>query len=79
VEIGHASVTVPETEHIGIQVFTALDKIDADGHREWLAVAANGGRQQGFCSRPCEKEFNPGRIPPKGTRGSNRRNDFDLK
>ena len=42
VEIGHASVTVPETEHIGIQVFTALDKIDADGHREWLAVAAIG-------------------------------------
>jgi len=42
VEIGHASVTVPETEHIGIQVFTALDKIDADGHREWLAVTAIG-------------------------------------
>jgi len=42
VEIGRASVTVPEGEHIGIQVFTALDKIDADGHREWLAVAAIG-------------------------------------
>jgi len=42
VEIGRASVTVPQSEHIGIQVFTALDKIDADGHREWLAVAAIG-------------------------------------
>ena len=42
VEIGHASVSVPETEHIGIQVFSALDKIDANGHREWLAVAAIG-------------------------------------
>ena len=46
VEIGRASVTVPQGEHIGIQVFTALDKIDADGRREWLAVAAiaDGGK-----------------------------------
>jgi len=42
VEIGRASITVPENDHIGIQVFTALDRIDADGHREWLAVAAVG-------------------------------------
>jgi hypothetical protein len=43
VEIGRASVTLPEGEHIGIQVFTALDKKDADGHRKWLAIAAIGG------------------------------------
>jgi len=43
VEIGRASVTLPEGEHIGIQVFTALDKTDADGHRKWLAIAAIGG------------------------------------
>jgi hypothetical protein len=42
VEIGRASITVPENDHIGIQVFTALDRTDADGHREWLAVAAVG-------------------------------------
>jgi Ion channel len=42
VEIGRASVTLPEGDHIGIQVFTALDKMDPDGHREWLAVAAIG-------------------------------------
>jgi L,D-transpeptidase catalytic domain len=43
VEIGRASVTLPPSELIGIQVFTALDKSDADGHREWLAIAAIGG------------------------------------
>ena len=40
--IAEDSFTVPQSEHIGIQVFTALDKIDAHGHREWLAVAAIG-------------------------------------
>ena len=43
VEIGRASVTLPEGEHIGIQVFTALDKTDAGGHRKWLSIAAIGG------------------------------------
>jgi hypothetical protein len=43
VEIGRASVTLPKGEHIGIQVFTALEKTDADGRRKWLAVAAIGG------------------------------------
>jgi hypothetical protein len=46
VEIGRASVTLPEGEHIGIQVFTALDKTDADGHRKWLAIAAIGGSKK---------------------------------
>ena len=42
-EIGRAAVTLPGGQNIGIQVFTALDKTDADGHRQWLAVAAIGG------------------------------------
>ncbi len=43
VEIGSASVTLPEGEHIEIQVITAFDKTDADGHRKSLAVAPLGG------------------------------------
>ena len=46
VEIGRASVIVPQNESIGIQVFTALDKTDADGNREWLSVAAIGNGKQ---------------------------------
>ncbi|MBV8330952.1 MAG: L,D-transpeptidase, partial [Verrucomicrobia bacterium] len=46
VEIGRASVTVAQNESIGIQVFTALDKTDADGNREWLSVAAIGNGKQ---------------------------------
>ena len=42
VEIGRAPVTLPKIGPIGIQVFTALDKLDADGHREWLATNVIG-------------------------------------
>jgi len=45
-EIGRASVTLPAGEHIGIQVFTALDKTDAAGQREWLAITAIGGSRK---------------------------------
>jgi L,D-transpeptidase catalytic domain len=43
VEIGRAFGSIPESERIGIQAFTALDKTDAAGHRKWLAIAAIGG------------------------------------
>ena len=46
VEIGRASVTVPVGERIGVQVFTALDKTDADGHRQWLAMTAIGNGEK---------------------------------
>ena len=32
-----------ESNRLGFQVFTALDKTDADGHREWLATTAISG------------------------------------
>jgi len=40
--VAESSVIVPADQPIGVQVFTALDRTDADGHREWLAVAAIG-------------------------------------
>jgi hypothetical protein len=42
VEIGGAFGSIPESEHIGIQAFTALDKTDAAGRRKWLDIAAIG-------------------------------------
>ena len=79
VEIGRASVTVPQGEHIGIQVFTALGKIDADGHREWLAVAAIGDGTKVSLPDLVRRSSDPGRVPPKGPRGYYRRNNFDFK
>ena len=45
VEIGRASVSVPGAKRIGVHVFTALDKTDTYGHREWLATTAIGGEK----------------------------------
>jgi hypothetical protein len=42
VEIGRAPVSVPGAKRIGVQVFTALDQRDPNGHREWLATTSIG-------------------------------------
>ena len=42
IEIGRAAVALPGGENIGVQVFSALDQMDTDGRRKWLAVAAIG-------------------------------------
>lgn len=42
VEIGRAAVTLPVDERLGVDAFTAMDKVNPDGSREWMAMTGLG-------------------------------------
>lgn len=45
VEVGRAAVTLPADERLGVQAFTAMDKVDPDGRRQGMAMTAiRGGK-----------------------------------